>query len=214
MDDARGRRSADRVAKAVHRHGLDSDKTIRAELRDIDVLRGLLLPELVAIHARALVDRLPDDKRRAEVAAEVSDTCFDLGEMDAALHCFQVNYDYQSAFLDERREEVTARVTRARLENTRGGLLVATGAHAEAETVLHAALDMTASLSTQVHADTEFLSEVEDGTLANLGDAMVALGRWPEAHDYYLRAYRIGRARVSRAYFNGAVYAARAWQQI
>jgi tetratricopeptide (TPR) repeat protein len=216
VDDARGRRSADRVAKAVYRHGLDSDKAIQAELRDIDVLRGLLLPELAAANARALVDRLPDDARRARVAAEVSNTCFDLGEMDAALHCFQLNYDHQSAFLDEHQEQVTALVTRASLENLLGGLLLGTGAHSRAESVLRGALQQAEALHTRVltRTDARFLAEITDGTLANLGDTMVALGRWPEAHDYYLRAYRMGRARVSRAYFNGAVYAARAWQQI
>jgi tetratricopeptide (TPR) repeat protein len=198
VDDAKGRRAADRVAKAMHRHGPDSDQAIRAELHGIDALRNLLLPELAAARCRELVDRLPENERRARIAADLSNTCFELGEMEAALHCFEVRYADETALLDP--------VTRASVDNARGGLLIATGAPAEAESVLRAVLDTTASLPATVKA-----REIEDAALANLGDAMLALGRWQEAYDYYLRAYRIGRG---RARFNSAVHAARAWQEI
>lgn len=76
--DAKGRRAGDRVAKAIHRHGLNSAKAIRAELRGIDVLRDLPLPELVATRNRELVDRLPADERRSRIASDLSTTCFEL----------------------------------------------------------------------------------------------------------------------------------------
>lgn len=200
-------KAAQRVVKAVQKSGLDADRTIKAQLKQINVLHHVPLPEEAARVVLMLLDVLPaGDPRRNLLARAGCEVCTELGEIEAAWQCFQVHYARECAQLDAQvarctgEEQRLVRTERVSLDCLRGKYLVEIGEPAEAEDALLAALDTIESLIGELtgeltgrrraNGDLRQLHDLRCITHARLGDAFVARGQWPDAYESYLRAFR------------------------
>lgn len=219
---AKAARSADKAAKAVRKHGLDSMKALLAEGEYISLLTTLRMPEDAAARACALLDNLPDDGRRSGLAVELSMTCYDLGQPEAAAHCHDIHYARQNAWFDENlssltgAEEMTARFDRLAMQIEHGKLTSYTGRPADAEPMLRDALAMADELASRVHlaADTTLFGQLHATAWATLAGTLIALDRAPHAHECYQRAFDLSAhsaESVARSYLLGAVHTSREW---